>query len=224
MTDLQTAHETVFAALGSARIVPVIDLPSPDLAEPLAEALLAAGGRVAELTLRSEFAHASLAAFVAAAERLGAGPDGEPLLVGAGTVLGSEDLLRAAGSGAAFAISPGSTPRLRNAAVEGGIAWVPGIATPSEAMTVLEEGFGLAKLFPAEPLGGISAVKSLLAPLAFHGLKLMPTGGITAASAPGYLAIPGVVAVGGSWMVAKELLDAGDWASVTERMRTALAS
>jgi 2-dehydro-3-deoxyphosphogluconate aldolase/(4S)-4-hydroxy-2-oxoglutarate aldolase len=224
MASESATAPAVFAAFEEAHIIPVIDLPSPDLAEPLAEALLAAGGRVAELTLRSDSAHASLVAFVAAAERLGAGPSGHPLLVGAGTVLNAADLVRAADAGASFAISPGSTPALRSVAIDADVPWIPGIASASEAMVVLEEGIRLAKFFPAETLGGVNAVKALLAPLAFHGLQLMPTGGITAASAPTYLAVDGIVAVGGSWMVARDLLVEGQWSTVTSRMREALAS
>lgn len=208
--------------LREARVVPVIDLADPDGARPLAEALLAAGARVAELTLRSPRSLDALRELAAAARELGAGPAGQSLLVAAGTVLTPGELDAARDAGAELCISPGATESLRRHAVATGADWVPGVSSASEVMAALEADLRDVKFFPAEASGGVSAVKSLLAPFRRERLRIMPTGGITAASAGSYLAVEGVTAVGGSWMVAPALLEAGRWGEVERLMRDAM--
>lgn len=214
---------TTLAALTAARVIPVIDLPNPDHAEALAEALLGAGARVAEMTLRSPQAIESLAAMVGAAERLGRGPSGHSLLVGAGTVLTLDQLAATVDTGSQFAVSPGYSVGLASAAADSGVDWVPGAATASEVMSVLDSGRTLAKFFPAESSGGVAALKGLLGPFSSSGLQFMPTGGITPGNAPDYLGLDGVIAVGGSWMVKPALLDGSHWHEVQALMTAAVA-
>lgn len=215
-------RQTTVDTLRQARVVPVIDLADPDGARPLAEALLTAGARVAELTLRSPRSLEALRELAVAARELGQGPGGHPLLVAAGTVLTPDELDAARDAGAELCISPGATDSLRRHAVATGADWVPGVSSASEVMAALESDLRDVKFFPAEASGGVNAVKSLLAPFRRERLSIMPTGGITAESAGSYLAVDGVVAVGGSWMVSPALLEAGRWSEVERLMREAM--
>ena len=142
-------------------------------------------------------------------------------IVGAGTVLTPSDLAAVAGAGAAFAISPGATDALLDAADAAPIPFLPGVATASELMRGLEHGLSRFKLFPAEPAGGVALLQSLAGP--FPHARFCPTGGITLASAQRYLALPNVLTVGGSWMLPKDALDAGDWARIGALAREAAA-
>ena len=120
-----------------------------------------------------------------------------------------------------FAFSPGATPKLIEAAARLGMAFIPGVATASEVMVALENGLSCFKLFPAETVGGIALLKSLGAP--FPQIRFCPTGGITEATAPGYLALPNVLAVGGSWLTPAADIRAGNFAAITERAKASLA-
>ena len=124
-------------------------------------------------------------------------------------------------AGARFAVSPGATERLLNAAVESGLPLLPGIATASEAIALIERGFEYAKFFPAEPAGGATYLAALASPL--PQLKFCPTGGVTLESAPRYLALPNVVCVGGSWMLKREHIAAKDWAAIQTASASAAA-
>jgi 2-dehydro-3-deoxyphosphogluconate aldolase/(4S)-4-hydroxy-2-oxoglutarate aldolase len=142
-------------------------------------------------------------------------------IVGAGTVLTAADLAAVEAAGASFAISPGGTDSLYDASKHAGIPLLPGIATASELMRGLEHGWTRFKFFPAESSGGIPALKGFAGP--FAQVKFCPTGGIDAAKAPGYLALPNVITVGGSWMVPGDALKARDWARIGDLAKAAAA-
>lgn len=214
--------ETLTDLLRSARIVPVIDLADPDAAAPLAESLVAGGARIAEMTLRSPRSLESLAAMSEAVQAMG--ERGAGLTVLAGSVLTPEDFDAAVAAGAACVVSPGSTEALRTHARRSSVPFVPGVATASEAMAAVDDGFSVMKFFPAAILGGPSAIRSILAPLARREISIMPTGGIGPHDAADYLAVPAVCAVGGSWMVSNELLAERRWDDVERLMREALVS
>jgi len=198
--------------LGASPVMPVIVVEDAAHAVPLARALVAGGIRVLEVTLRTP---AALAALRAIAREV---PEA---LLGAGTVLSADDLARAADAGARFAVSPGSSPALLAAARAGLIPLLPGVMTPSDVMRVVDAGFDAAKLFPAAQAGGVGMLKALAGP--FPQLVFCPTGGIDAASAPSFLALPNVACVGGSWLAPAERVRAGDWAAITALARGAAA-
>lgn len=191
------------AGLGAIGIVPVVVLDQAADAAPLRDALLAGGLPVAEVTLRTEAGIGSIAAMAA-----------EPsMLVGAGTVLTAEQVDMAVEAGARFVVSPGFSQAVVARCREHGIPVFPGVATATEVQAAFEAGLTTVKFFPAEQSGGLPAIKALAAP--FSMMRFMPTGGISAQTASTYLAHPAVHAVGGSWMVAKPLIAAGDFAEVT---------
>jgi len=198
--------------LKAARLIPVLTIEREEDAVPLAEALVAGGVRTLEVTLRTE------AAKKAAALMRRHVPDA---IVGLGTALTEEDLRLAKDLDLPFAFSPGATIKLIEAAARLGVAFIPGVATASELMVALEIGIDVCKLFPAESVGGIGTLKSLGAP--FPQAKFCPTGGITEATAPGYLALPNVLAVGGSWLTPAAEIRAGNFAAITERAKASLA-
>ena len=196
-----------------ARVIPVITIENAEYAVPLARALLAGGLRCLEITLRTS---AAPDAVVAIAENV---PEA---IVGVGTVLTPDDLARARSLGAHFALSPGALPELLDAAAADELAFVPGIATPSELMAASARGFDILKFFPAVPLGGIAALRALGAP--FPHVHFCPTGGIGEADLPQWLALPNVMAVGGSWLTPLGDMRAGHWDAITDRARRALAA
>jgi 2-dehydro-3-deoxyphosphogluconate aldolase/(4S)-4-hydroxy-2-oxoglutarate aldolase len=191
-------------------VVPVIVIDRVEDALPLAEALLAGGVKVLEVTLRTA---AGLPAIEAIARQL---PEA---VVGVGTVLNADDARRASEAGARFAVSPGYTPEVGSACKALDLPLLPGVATSSEVMAALADGFSFLKLFPAEAVGGMALLKSWASP--FGGVAFCPTGGITPASAPGYLALPNVRCVGGSWLTPADAVRAGDWARITTLARAA---
>ncbi|MFD0725179.1 bifunctional 4-hydroxy-2-oxoglutarate aldolase/2-dehydro-3-deoxy-phosphogluconate aldolase [Lysobacter brunescens] len=192
-------------------IVPVLVVESLDDAEPLARALVDAGLPVLEVTLRTPVA-------LQAIERMRRVPGA---IVGAGTVLDARDLDAVARAGAAFAISPGATPALLRAGNGHVMPLLPGIATASDLMVARELGYRRFKFFPAESSGGVAALRSLAGP--FGDVRFCPTGGIDAAKAPAYLALPNVFAVGGSWMVPANSVRMRDWAAIHALARNAAA-
>lgn len=206
-TDRMTA--LVDRILQQAPVVPVLAVADPDDAVPLAQALVAAGLPVLEITLRTP----------AALEVIRRMRDVPGAIVGAGTVLTSEDLAAVQAAGAAFAISPGGTDALYAAARNADIPLLPGIATASELMRGLEHGYKRFKFFPAESSGGVAALRGFAGP--FAQVKFCPTGGIDAAKAPSYLALSNVITVGGSWMVPNDALAAKDWARIGELAKAA---
>ncbi len=193
---------TFLDLLAGQRVIPVIVLDDPADARPLADTLLGAGLRCLEITLRTDAA-------IPAIESL---RDDDRLVVGAGSVLDVADAGRAAASGARFLVSPGLDRATVERARDLDLPLLPGIATASELQAARALGFGTVKFFPAEPLGGVVAVRALAGP--FPAMRLVPTGGIGPGNAAAYLAEPTVAAVGGSWMVPPELIRARDWARI----------
>ncbi|GAB3372202.1 bifunctional 4-hydroxy-2-oxoglutarate aldolase/2-dehydro-3-deoxy-phosphogluconate aldolase [Lysobacter rhizosphaerae] len=196
--------------LARAPVVPVLSIARVEDAVPLARALVDGGLPVLEVTLRTD---AAIGAIRAIREQV---PGAS---VGAGTVLSARDLSAVEAAGALFAISPGATDALYAAASDARIPLLPGIATASELMHGMELGYQRFKFFPAESSGGIAALKSFAGP--FAQARFCPTGGIDAAKAPAYLALPNVITVGGSWMVPADALAAGDWQRIANLAREA---
>jgi 2-dehydro-3-deoxyphosphogluconate aldolase/(4S)-4-hydroxy-2-oxoglutarate aldolase len=197
-------REQLIGLLRSARVIPVLTIERAEDAVPLARALVAGGVRTLEITLRTAAAIDAAKAIIAEV------PDA---IVGIGTVLNSQDLARAAALGARFAVSPGATPELLDAAAASDLPFMPGIATASELMQALARGFDLAKFFPAEQSGGLSALRALAGP--FPQARFCPTGGISESNAATWLAEANVVAVGGSWLCPAADVRSGNWSGIT---------
>ncbi|WP_290685249.1 MULTISPECIES: bifunctional 4-hydroxy-2-oxoglutarate aldolase/2-dehydro-3-deoxy-phosphogluconate aldolase [unclassified Haematobacter] len=193
----------------SAPVIPVILIEDAATAVPMAEALVAGGLPVLEVTLRTP---AALDAIRAMAKVQGG-------IVGAGTLLRREDVLRAKDAGATFGVSPGATDSILEACEEAELPLLPGASTASEVMALLERGYTTMKFFPAEPAGGVPFLKSLASPL--PAAHFCPTGGITPANLPRYLELPNVVCCGGSWVVPADKVAAGDWAGIEALARAA---
>ena len=200
------------AILAVAPVVPVVIVETIEDAVPLARALVQGGLPVIEVTLRTPIALDAVRAIAA---------EVEDAIVGVGTVLDPAQLAASERAGARFAVSPGHTPRLLDAAAQSNLPLLPGIATASEAIALIERGYAFAKFFPAEPAGGHAYLSALASPL--PQLRFCPTGGITPESAPRYLALPNVVCVGGSWMLPRQRIAAKDWAAITTASRVAAA-
>jgi 2-dehydro-3-deoxyphosphogluconate aldolase/(4S)-4-hydroxy-2-oxoglutarate aldolase len=188
--------------LASLRIVPVVAIDTAEAAEPLADALCDGGLPVAEITLRTDAA-------LEAIRRLAGRGD---FLLGAGTVHGVDQAKAVMDAGAQFVVSPGFNPRTVAWCVENHVPIFPGIATPTDLEAALEHGLEVVKFFPAETLGGVKTLKAFSGP--YGDIRFMPTGGISAANLRDYLALPCVLACGGSWMVKPELLRNGDFGEV----------
>lgn len=200
------------ARLRRVGVVPVVTIEDAASAVPLAEALLAGGIDVIEVTLRTPAA-------IEAIRRIAAQVPG--MEVGAGTVLTEALMREAIAAGARFMVSPGLTAVLAEAGLAAPVPLLAGVATASEAMLAAEQGYTFVKFFPAETIGGAAALKALAAPLPH--IAFCPTGGIDAAKAPAYLALPNVVCVGGSWMAPADAIRDGDWGRVTRLAREAVA-
>ncbi len=197
------------AAVTDQRVLPVVTVErETDVAE-LGRAFAAAGVRVIEITFRSSFAPVAI-------EHLAGGG----FVVGAGTVRSVEQVDAAAAAGAAFVVSPGLDREVLDRCAALGLPAIPGIATASELTVALSLGSSVVKLFPAEVAGGVALIRALAAP--FPEARFVPTGGVNASNAPGYLALPQVAAIGGSWMVAPALLAAGRWDEVERLTAEAL--
>jgi 2-dehydro-3-deoxyphosphogluconate aldolase/(4S)-4-hydroxy-2-oxoglutarate aldolase len=197
------------------RIVPVVVLDSVESAEPLAEALLAGGLDIMEITFRTAAAEASI-------ERIAARyPE---ILLGAGTLLEKGQVTRAKNAGAVFGLAPGFNPEIVAAARAAGLEFSPGVMTPSEVEGALALGCKLLKFFPAETAGGVNMLKSLAGPYAHTGVRFIPTGGVSSANLSVYLKLPVVAAIGGSWMVDKALVNEGKWVEITRITKEALAA
>ncbi|MFN0194983.1 MAG: bifunctional 4-hydroxy-2-oxoglutarate aldolase/2-dehydro-3-deoxy-phosphogluconate aldolase [Aestuariivirga sp.] len=205
-------QEQIASILKSAPVVPVMVIERMEDAVPLARALVKGGLPVLEITLRTAAALESIKRIIA---------EVEGAIVGAGTVLDRMQLIETETAGCAFAVSPGSSPGLLDAAKETRMPLLPGGVTATECMALLELGYTHQKFFPAEPAGGTAYLASLAQPL--PQVKFCPTGGITPESAPSYLKLPNVVTLGGSWMAPKKLIEAKDWAGIEKLARTAAA-
>ena len=206
--NVDTRAAAIDALLAQAPVLPVLSIERIDDAVPLARALVDGGLPVLEVTLRSAIALEAIARISIEVPQA---------VLGAGTVLTSDDLDAVAAAGAVFAIAPGATARLYAAAYAASIPLIPAIATASELMVGLEHGYRRFKFFPAESAGGIAALKAFAGP--FPKVRFCPTGGIDATRAPAYLALGNVITVGGSWMAPKALVDARDWAAITALAR-----
>jgi 2-dehydro-3-deoxyphosphogluconate aldolase / (4S)-4-hydroxy-2-oxoglutarate aldolase len=198
--------------LRKAPVVPVMVIEDVRQAVPLARALVAGGLPVLEITLRTEVAMDCIKAIMA---------EVEGAIVGAGTVITPKQLKSCDKLKLAFAVSPGSTGALLGAAEDYSVPLLPGGVTASECMALLEWGYAIQKFFPAEPAGGAAYLSSLASPL--PQISFCPTGGITPELAPKYLKLANVITIGGSWMVPKAMVSAGDWAGIEKLAREAAA-
>lgn len=192
-------------------VVPVLTVPEASLADELADALLAGGLPLAEVTLRTTAGLDVVRAMAARGD----------LLVGAGTVTSTSQVDDAVEAGAQFIVSPGLDPEVMRHCAARGITSIPGVATATELQAAVRLGATVVKLFPAELSGGLALVQALAAP--FPGIRFMPTGGITQQLLGSYLANPVVSAIGGSWLVTGTLLAAKDWQTITDNCRHAVA-
>jgi 2-dehydro-3-deoxyphosphogluconate aldolase/(4S)-4-hydroxy-2-oxoglutarate aldolase len=196
--------------VGLAPVIPVLTITDLDHAVPLARALCAGGLTVLEITLRTPVALAAIEAMRKAV------PDA---VVGVGTLTRAVDFAAADRVGAQFGVSPGLTPELAAASRGARFPLLPGVMTPAELIAARNAGFNVLKLFPAEQAGGVDMVRALGAP--FPDVLFCPTGGITRATAPHYLALSNVVCVGGSWVAPGAMLAAGDWRGIEALARDA---
>lgn len=194
-----------------APIIPVIVVEDPAHAKPLAEALVRGGLPVLEVTLRT----------AAALEVIQEMAKVEGGVVGAGTLLTPADVAAAIDAGAKFGVSPGATDRLLDAVEEADLPTLPGAATSTEVMRLLERGYTIQKFFPAEANGGAPALKAIGAPL--PQVRFCPTGGVTLKNAPAYLGLSNTLCCGGSWVAPKDLMVAGDWDGITKLAAEAAA-
>ena len=193
-------------------IVPVVVLDDAKDAAPLAKALIDGGLPCAEVTFRTEAAEECIRIM---AEQF---PE---MLVGAGTVLTTDQVDRAVAAGAKFIVSPGLNPRIVKYCVEKGILITPGCANPSDVEQAIENGLEVVKFFPAEQAGGLPMIKAMAAP--YTNMMFMPTGGISPSNVRDYLRVKKIIACGGSWMVKGDLVKSGDYAKITELSKEAVA-
>lgn len=210
MTPTDTRQATLESILRLAPVVPVVVIHELAHAVPLARALVAGGTPAIEVTLRTAVALDAIRAIAA---------EVEGAQVGAGTVLTPRDLAAANRAGARFAVSPGATPNLLDAAADGSIPLLPGAATASEVMALLERGFTLQKCFPAAATGGAALLRAWAGPL--PAARFCPTGGITPENAREYLALSNVICVGGSWLAPRAAVEAGEWEMIASLARAA---
>lgn len=194
-----------------APVIPVIVVRAPDHAVPMAQALVAGGLPVLEVTLRTP----------CALEAIRAMADVEGGVVGAGTLLTPADVKAAKAAGARFGVSPGATDSLVTACEDEGLALLPGAATATEVMALLERGYTVQKFFPAEVSGGAPALRAFGGPL--PQVSFCPTGGVSLGNAGDYLSLRNVLCVGGSWVAPDALVQAGDWAGIERLAREAAA-
>lgn len=190
--------------IGQTAVIPVLVIDDLTHAVPLARALCAGGLKLLEITLRTPAALPSIAAIAEALPEV---------VVGAGTVRSASDAARAHEAGARFAVGPGYTAALGDACIELGLPYLPGVATASEVMTALDDGYDVLKFFPAEAAGGLAMLNALAGP--FPDVAFCPTGGIDAKNAQAYLAQANVLCVGGSWIALRAEVADGNWAKVT---------
>jgi 2-dehydro-3-deoxyphosphogluconate aldolase/(4S)-4-hydroxy-2-oxoglutarate aldolase len=204
--------QAIEGRLRAAGVVPVVELPEAEHAVPLADALVAGGLSCVEITFRTPAAREGLAAIRHAHPEI---------LLGAGTVLEEEQIDAALAAGADFAVAPGLTEEIVRAALERGLPMLPGTCTPSDIERARRLGLRLVKFFPAEPMGGAPYLRALCGP--YRDISFVPTGSVTTATLADYLALPQVVACGGSWMVKPDFLRNGEWDRITELAAEAVA-
>lgn len=210
MANPERKQSALAEILELAPVVPVVIVDDAAHAVPMARALVAGGIRAIEVTLRTPIALDAIRAIAT---------EVEGAVVGVGTVLDGNQLESARKAGAHFAVSPGASPRLLDAADASELPLLPGVATAGEAMTLLERGYRHLKFFPAVPAGGARLLAAWASPL--PQIRFCPTGGIGVANARDFLALPNVACVGGSWLTPKDKLAAGDWVGVERLAREA---
>jgi len=203
MSGIELKQQQIETTMRLAPVIPVVVIDDVRAAVPMARALVAGGTPAIEVTLRTP---AALEAIRAIAGEV------EGAMIGVGTVLSARDLKAAQQAGARFAVSPGVSPHLLDAADDSELPLLPGAATASEVMAMLERGYRHLKFFPAVPAGGHRLLGAWASPL--PQVRFCPTGGISLASAPDFLALPNVICVGGSWLTPANLLAGGDWAAI----------
>lgn len=195
-------EQTIESKLSAMKVVPVIAIKQADKAKPLAKVLVENGLPCAEITFRTE----------AAAESIRLMREAYPdMLIGAGTVLTTEQVDQAVEAGADFIVSPGLNPTTVGYCQQKNVAVIPGVNNPSLVEQAMSLGLKTLKFFPAEPSGGIGMLKALSA---VYPVEFMPTGGISPANVADYLALEKVIACGGTWMVPNDLIDQGDWQAI----------
>jgi len=204
---------TILEELGKIGIVPVVKIDDVEKAVPLVKALAAGGIPCAEITFRTAQGEEAIRR---------AAKEAPEVLVGAGTVLTTDQVDRAIGAGAKFIVSPGLNPKVVSYCLKKGIPVTPGCANPSDVEQALELGLDAVKFFPAEQAGGLEYIKAISAP--YPNLKFMPTGGINAANIAKYIAFEKILACGGSWMVGADLINAGDFDKIAALSREAVFS
>lgn len=202
MTPQDASNETE-KLCRMAPVIPVLVIDDVAHALPLARALVEGGLPVLEVTLRTPAALAAIGEMATV----------EGGIVGAGTLLTPQDVQAAKNAGARFGVSPGATDRLLDACEDADLPLLPGAATASEAMALLERGYAMQKFFPAEANGGAKALKAIGAPI--PQVRFCPTGGVSLGNAADYLGLSNVLCVGGSWVAPKDMMEAGDWAGIT---------
>jgi len=206
-------NETVLSQLAEYGVIPVVAIESVESAVPLADAMIAGGLPVAEITFRTDAAAGVMKALTS--ER----PD---MLVGAGTVLTVENLERACDCGAKFAVSPGFNPAVVARAAELGVPFTPGVMTPTDIEAALTAGCRVLKFFPAGAVGGIKTIEAIAAPYKHTGVKFVPTGGVKPDNLAEYLSSDSVMAVGGTWVAKKDAIAAGDWDAIAANCKDAI--
>ena len=201
---------TITEKIGAIGLVPVIKVTSVEQAAPLAEALIAAGLPVAEVTFRTDCAAEAIQAMSAYPE----------LILGAGTIINAQQVREAKAAGATYIISPGFSPEVSQACIDEELIYYPGVASPRDIQDALADGWKTLKFFPAEALGGVKTLKAFSAP--YPGIQFVPTGGINAANVCDYLDLPVVAACGGSWMVPTKLMEEKRFDEITQLAQEAL--
>ncbi len=200
-------------AFSEVKLVPVVVLNDVEKAVPLALTLVSNGCNCIEITFRTDAAAESISQIAREVPEM---------RVGAGTLLTPDQVIRAKQAGATFGVAPGFDPVVVKAAQEQGLPFAPGVATASEICQALSMGCTFQKFFPAEPAGGPKLLKAILAAVRHTGVRIMPTGGINASNISNWLAIPEVVACGGSWICESSLIDSENWEEIGKRTREAL--
>ena len=209
----RTEAGQIHLRIGSLGVVPVVAIDDPESALPLADALIEGDLPSAEVTFRTTAAAAVI-------EKMAAGrPD---MLLGAGTILNTEDLRRAAGCGAAFGVAPGFNPEVVREALKIGFPFSPGVMTPSDIEGAMSFGIKVLKFFPAGAAGGVKMLSSISAPYAHLGVKFIPTGGVNQENMKTYLEQKTVLAIGGTWIATREDIAAGRWNAIRENCRAAM--
>ena len=202
---------TIFSKIEETGIVPVVVLDHVEEAAPLAKALCDGGLPCAEVTFRTDAAEEAIRVMTEQFPQM---------LVGAGTVLTTDQVNRAVAAGAKFIVSPGLNPTVVDYCVKRGIPVIPGCSTPSDVEVAMEFGLKVVKFFPAEPAGGLNYIKAISAP--YSNIKFMPTGGINPQNVSSYLSYPAILACGGSWMVKKSLVQEGKFDEIEKLVREAV--